>query len=160
MASRYSGPLTVYRIADSRHPLFDGRGAALIGGRWNSPGSPVIYCGATFAGCMLEQLAHAAIGILPASQRWASATIPRGVRIEEIGTADLPGWDSADLMESRAFGDVWLTGRRTVALVVPSIVGRPVERNVVLNPKHDDFKRIEVSKSSSVIWEPRLRARR
>ncbi|HVF41332.1 MAG TPA: RES domain-containing protein, partial [Gemmatimonadaceae bacterium] len=141
------------------HPLFDGRGAALIGGRWNSPGNPVVYCGMTFAVCILEQLAHAAIGILPASQRWCSATVPKGVRIEEITPDDLPDWDSADLIASRAYGDAWIEERRTVALVVPSVVGRPVERNVVVNPLHPDFKRVSISESRPVIWEPRLRKR-
>jgi RES domain-containing protein len=27
-------------IADKRHPIWDGTGAALVGGRWNSPESP------------------------------------------------------------------------------------------------------------------------
>ena len=40
MASRPES-LIGYRIGDARHPLFDGRGAMLEGGRWNSPGLPV-----------------------------------------------------------------------------------------------------------------------
>src|ERR1039458_10207855 len=38
MASPRSGPLRAFRIADMRHPIFDGSGAMLYGARWNSPG--------------------------------------------------------------------------------------------------------------------------
>jgi hypothetical protein len=35
--------MQIYRIADSRHPVWSGTGAMLVGGRFNSPGRPVIY---------------------------------------------------------------------------------------------------------------------
>ena len=62
MASRRKGPLRAYRIADVRQPIFDGNGAALYGGRWNSPGRRVIYAAETYAGAMLEKLAQANVG--------------------------------------------------------------------------------------------------
>lgn len=42
-------------------PLWDGTGAALVGGRWNSPGRPVIYGSLSYSCAMLEMLAHASI---------------------------------------------------------------------------------------------------
>ena len=45
--------MRAFRIADRRHPIFDGTGAKLTGGRWNSPGRPVIYAAETFAGALL-----------------------------------------------------------------------------------------------------------
>ena len=30
--------MQIFRIGDSRHALWDGTGAAMVGGRWNSPG--------------------------------------------------------------------------------------------------------------------------
>ena len=62
MASQLSGELRVYRIADRRHKIFDGQGAALLGGRWNSPGRRVIYAAETYSGTMLEMLANTNIG--------------------------------------------------------------------------------------------------
>ncbi len=47
-----------FRIADSRHELFDGAGAYLKGGRWNSPGKRIIYAAQTYAGALLEALVH------------------------------------------------------------------------------------------------------
>ena len=57
--------MRAFRIADRRHPIFDGTGAKLNGGRWNSPGRPVIYAAETFAGGLLEALVHANLGRVP-----------------------------------------------------------------------------------------------
>ena len=65
---RSGGELRAYRIADRRHKIFDGQGASLLGGRWNSPGRRVIYAAETYAGAMLEALVHANIGRLPKTQ--------------------------------------------------------------------------------------------
>ncbi|MGH8336162.1 MAG: RES family NAD+ phosphorylase, partial [Gammaproteobacteria bacterium] len=54
--------MRAFRIADRRHPLLDGLGAFLNGGRWNSKGRRVIYSSETYAGALLEILAHANIG--------------------------------------------------------------------------------------------------
>jgi RES domain-containing protein len=62
MASRLNGQLRAYCIADRRHKIFDGEGAALPGGRWNSPGRRVIDASETYAGATLEVLVHSKIG--------------------------------------------------------------------------------------------------
>jgi RES domain-containing protein len=43
MAFPPEGDLKAYRLADERYLIFDGGGAMLMGGRWNSPGRRVIY---------------------------------------------------------------------------------------------------------------------
>lgn len=84
MASRRSGPLRAFRVADRRHPLFDGSGAALHGGRWNSPGRRVIYAAQTYAGALLETLVHANIGRIPKHQAWIEILVPADIAIEEM----------------------------------------------------------------------------
>src|SRR5438093_13560356 len=54
-----------WRIADGRFDPFSPVGASLVGGRWNSPGLGVIYATRSYAGAMLECLAHAGIGRMP-----------------------------------------------------------------------------------------------
>src|SRR2546428_13072414 len=54
-----------WRIADGRFDVFSPIGASLVGGRWNSPGLGVIYASRSYAGAMLEGLAHAGIGRMP-----------------------------------------------------------------------------------------------
>ena len=51
--------MLAWRISKTRHAPFDGTGARLRGARWNSPGRPVIYAADSFAGSILEVLAHA-----------------------------------------------------------------------------------------------------
>lgn len=77
--------------------------------------------------------------------------------IEAITGEDAPGWDgSADYAASRAFADAWLATRRTAVLIVPSVVSRSVERNVLINPLHADFHHITASAPTDVEWDERL----
>ena len=156
MASRRSGPLTAYRIASARFPLLDGAGAALVGGRWNSKGHRVIYGGLSFGGALLEQLAHAGIGRLPRHQRWIEIHLPAGTRIEELEPDHVPGWWEPDSDAALAAGDRWFRAGRALALIVPSVVGRPVERNILINQEHPDFARVTASRPKPVIWDERL----
>lgn len=156
MAFHYKGPFIAYRIADKRHPIFDGTGAALYGARWNSQGFSVIYAAASYAGAMLEMLAHSGrLGAIPRSHQSVKIEIPDSIEIEELKGDDLPGWNFPDLVESQKYGDEWIQEKRTVVLVVPSVIA-PEERNVLINPVHPDFKEITVSPPKDVIWDPRL----
>lgn len=156
MASRYRGPLRAYRVADARHPLFSGEGAAQFGGRWNSPGRRVIYGALSYAGALLEKLTQTGIGKIPRRQQRIEIHVPEEVEIEEVTAAEILGWDAADLIASRAYGDQWLRQARTVVLVVPSAVGQPYERNVVINQDHPDFGLLNTSDFEDVQWDPRL----
>jgi RES domain-containing protein len=155
MVSRYKGPLVAWRLADSRHPVFSGAGASFYGGRWNSPGFPVIYGAASFACAMLEKLVHAGIGKVPRTQVAVRIDIPGKVEIEEIDGDDVPGWDREDLMASRAYGDAWLRSGRTCILLVPSVVV-PHENNVLINEMHADFRQIAPGPPEPVKWDRRL----
>jgi RES domain-containing protein len=155
MAFPLEGPWRAYRIADRRRKIFDGHGAALLGGRWNSPGHRVIYAAETYAGAMLEVLVHANIGKIPKTHSWIEILIRKGVRIEEVQPGDIPGWDAPDQRASRRYGDQWYDEGRTAVLLVPSIVARP-ERNIVINQDHPEFKRIRATAPKPVIWDQRL----
>jgi RES domain-containing protein len=155
MASPRSGALRAYRIADRRHRIFDGAGAASFGARWNSPGRRVIYAAETYAGAMLEVLAHANIGRIPRSHSWIEILIGNGVKIEELNAGDLRGWDVADQYASRAYGDRWYDEGRTSVLIVPSIVARP-ERNIAINQEHPDFVNVRATAPKPVDWDERL----
>jgi len=154
MVFRRKGPFRAWRIADNRHPIYDGTGAMVWGARWNSPGHAVIYASASYACAMLERLVHAGIGSIPKNQHAITIDIP-AIDIEEITTADVPGWDLPDGSASRAYGDGWLREKRTAVLVVPSVVAR-AECNVLLNPTHPDFRRIKRAPPEPVVWDRRL----
>jgi RES domain-containing protein len=148
--------MRIYRIADRRHPIWDGTGAMLIGGRFNSPGHPVIYGATTFAGAMLEVLVHARIGKVPRTHVFVVAEVPDNIAIERADTSTLPvGWDGPDLEIARAFGDHWIAENRSAVLLVPSVVARE-EWNALVNPAHPMTQRFAVSESRPVVWDERL----
>jgi RES domain-containing protein len=159
MASQRSGRLPAswraYRIADRRHNIFDGQGAATFGGRWNSPGRRVIYAAETFAGAMLEVLVNANIGRMPKQHAWIAILIGGDVSVEEADVRKVRRWDAPDQRSSRIFGDQWYDDQRSTVLIVPSTVTR-VERNVVINQEHPDFRKLRATKPKPVIWDERL----
>jgi RES domain-containing protein len=148
--------MRAFRIADGRFPLFDGTGARLVGGRWNSPGRSVIYAAETYSGAVLEMLVHANLGRLPRTHAWIDITIPKEVSVESVTAEMLPRWESDDPSATRAFGDRWLEERRSAVLLVPSFVTRGRERNVLINPEHRQFGAIKATKPQNVAWDERL----
>jgi RES domain-containing protein len=148
--------MQIYRIGDERHPLWDGTGAALVGGRWNSPGRQVIYGSLSFACAMLEILAHANIGRVPVTHRFLVADVPDDITVERHSAASLPvGWDIDNSSSARSFGDMWLAEARSAVLLVPSVVAR-LESNALVNPLHPGAARLKISVSEKVVWDKRL----
>ncbi len=143
-----------YRIADSRHSPESGEGARLHGGRWNSPGRAAIYACETKTGAILEKLVHTN-GRMPKHQVCVTFEAPASLKIASLEPADVPGWDDADMIASRKAGDGWLERAPTAVLRVPSVVF-DVERNVLVNPGHADFRRIKLVGIEPVRWDERL----
>jgi RES domain-containing protein len=148
--------MRIYRIADARHPLWEGTGAALLGARWNSPGRPVIYASLTHSCAMLEILVHANIGRLPATHAYVTVEVSDAVSVERHDSHSLPeGWDAESSAAARAFGDQWLDEMRSAILVVPSVVAK-LEWNALVNPQHPDAMLLQPSTPQKVIWDQRL----
>ncbi|MGE5927858.1 MAG: RES family NAD+ phosphorylase [Gemmatimonadota bacterium] len=148
--------MLAWRISKTRHAPFDGTGARLRGARWNSPGRPVIYAADSFAGSILEVLAHALRPrTLPGPHHAVEIDIPDAL-VEVLDPAALPGWDDRGSPEAVAFGDRWLAEGRSAVLVVPALPARPVGRNVIINPLHPDAARLSVSDPFAVPWDERL----
>ncbi len=128
----------------------------MVGGRWNSPGLGVIYASSSYAGAMLECLAHAGIGKVPRTHVAVEIAIAGAVAVERYEENSLPvGWNHADLRVARAFGNAWIRELRTAVRVVPSVVARR-EGNVLINPRHPDFGNIVASAPEPVVWDARL----
>jgi RES domain-containing protein len=137
----------VWRLALGRYPAFDGEGARLYGGRWNSPGTAIVYAATHIALAMLEQLVHVSPALLPANFRAFAIELPEDIEVEHAA----PRQPVDDLQATRRAGDVWAASRRTAAMVVPSVLVpaildlggiRTGERNVLLSPLH----------SSAAVW--------
>ena len=148
--------LVAWRACKRKYDPYDGTGAELAGGRWNSPGRPVIYAADSFAGALLEILAHSARPrTLPGPHHAISIEIPDGL-IERLEPGDLAGWHLRDSASARGFGDAWLDAARSAVLVVPALPSRPVGRAVLVNPRHPAAGRITRGRPFAVPWDERL----
>ena len=149
--------IVTYRVCKTRYPVFDGTGAEIVGGRWNSPGRPLIYCADSYAGALLEILVHANAPIaLPGEHHCARAFLDDDVAVEILEESDLPGWADEDQRVAREFGDRWMKERRTAVLSVPAATARPYGRNLLLNPAHPAYARITLEPAVAVMWDVRL----
>ena len=148
--------LTSYRIGDpaGTYPIFDATGSTIAPGRWNTPGSPLIYTSQHYSTALLEKLVHGS-GRLPPNQHYVEITIPSGTSYEILSLPALPGWDSMPATVSKAFGEEWLLQRRSAILLVPSVVAR-LENNILINPSHPQFSRLAASLHQPVFWDRRL----
>ena len=144
--------MLVYRLGTTRHPVWDGAGAAVMGGRWNPPGTPAIYAAATQSLAMLERLVQAAdlSGTL-----LVEAEIPDDLPFDDLVHAPPAGWADIGSPAARAAGAAWLTAGLTPLLRVPSVLV-PREANWVINPRHPDAARIHAGAPESLRWDPRL----
>jgi RES domain-containing protein len=57
--------------------------------------------------------------------------------------------------ESAALGEAWRASRSSLALLVPSRV-IPLERNVLLNPRHPGMAEVKIAVSEPFVFDDRL----
>lgn len=77
------------RRAYAVYPL-DGEGARLYGGRWNFPGTPVVYTASSLALAALEVLVHVDTDLAPTDLFAIAIDVPDRLQIETITRAMLP----------------------------------------------------------------------
>lgn len=151
--------LTVWRLTSARHASnpFDGEGARRYGGRWNHPGTRMIYCSSSLSLAVLEVFVHLEAELAPPGLVAISALIPAGIAWEILEEEKLPpDWRSYPAPERlRDLGTAWVRSGRTLALSVPSCIV-PRERNVLLNPAHPDFSRLQAGSPEPFSFDPRM----
>ncbi|HET6762408.1 MAG TPA: RES domain-containing protein [Longimicrobiaceae bacterium] len=128
--------MRLWRLCASRYPPFDGEGARRVGGRWNSPGLPMVYASQHLSLAVLESLVHYDVAFLPNDLLAHAVDLP-DEHITVLDPASLPdGWsDDPAYVGSRQVGDAWLGDGTGLALAVPSAIIAE-EYNVLLNPRH------------------------
>lgn len=156
--------LVFWRIASDTpdweaHDL-SGRGAELLGGRWNRPGMPVVYGAGSIALAALETAVHVEADDLPLNRFLVSVSIPDALwSAREVHTAQtLPvGWTARPAGKvSLDIGDAWLASGRCVLLQVPSVIV-PEEFNVLINPRHPAASKIKATKLRPWRFDERLK---
>ena len=150
--------IRAWRIVNARNAAtaFSGDGSRRSGGRWNSKGYRAVYLADSLALATLEVIVHGVSYETLQNYVCILASIPNKI-IQEVDQKSLPRNWRNDLppAELRELGDRWLNEQKSAALKVPSAV-IPVEFNYVLNPRHKDFGKIEISEPLSLAFDKRL----
>ncbi len=75
----------------------------------------------------------------------------------EIVESDLPNnWREYPAPEElQTIGTDWLRGMKSLVLVVPSAIN-PQEKNILLNPAHQEMKKLKVETSQPFQFDPRM----
>jgi RES domain-containing protein len=146
---------SAWRLTKTKYlaAAWDGEGARRAGGRWNSPGTAVVYVSGSLSLALVEVLVHLSAEILP-----AFSAIP--VEFDEAlvsAPAHVPDeWmESPPTAATQAIGDQWVASARSAVLRVPSVIV-PGESNYLLNPAHADFRRIRIGDASPFPFDARL----
>jgi RES domain-containing protein len=146
------------RIVKAKHAAaaFSGDGARKYGGRWNSPGKPVVYVSSTMSLAILEMLVHHGSQELLKQYVLFEVTFDEGL-LTAVDPAALPKrWRASPPAAAvQEVGDAWVAKGASVVLRVPSAIV-PTEFNYLLNPAHPDFARIAVGPKQPVQFDPRL----
>lgn len=123
--------------------MLSGDGAARFGGRWNPKGMPAVYCSENSSLAALEVMANLA----------RPSTFP-GHNIIDLDVPD----EEITVTESSA-GDTQSLGAQllsdSLAMSAPSTVN-PLERNVVINPRHRNFAAIVTGHIRPFVFDERL----
>jgi RES domain-containing protein len=139
---------------------FDGEGARLNGGRWNSVGTPLVYLSSSQALAVLEILV----------QRHDEDSLRAGYVLFEVTyqarhrhdvvIADLPrDWRASPFGPGvSAVGDRWYAAQSSLLLGVPSAV-LPEEMNLLMNPHHPAASELRISAARTLSIDPRLLGR-
>jgi RES domain-containing protein len=134
---------------------FDGEGARLYGGRWNSPGRAAVYLADSRALAALEALVYHASAPRIRYVRYA-VRFERNL-VEQVDQESVGEFLDSLLVapETQAVGDDWLKQASKPVLEVPSAIISE-ERNYLLNPAHPEFDQIAIGHGEDFAFDPRL----
>jgi len=138
---------------------FNGEGARLYGGRWSSPGTPVVYVAESLSLGILEVLVH--LQQTPILADYVVFSIDFAPElVETVPERDLPAnWRGYPTpAENQAIGDRWVQGGSSVILRVPSAI-IVHEHNFLVNPTHPDFRRLTIDGPLPLDIDPRVMKR-
>jgi len=150
--------MTCWRICRGRYAAeaANGEGARLYGGRWNSRGVRVVYASTSLALAAVETFVNLEPNFSPADLVSIEGDIPDTVGIGRLDLKTLPErWYRTRDDSLRRFGDEWIRGLESVALLVPSAAIRG-EWNVLLNPGHPKFSMIGFRKPEPFEFDARM----
>ena len=147
--------MIVYRLSKAQYAQdLSGKGAELVGGRWNSRGNAMLYTSQSIALCVTEIAVHVPLGILPKDYQLIHIEIPDEDLLE---MKRLPkDWQSFPHSNStQMIGDKFLKEHQHLVFKVPSAAVQG-EFNFLINPRHKNFNQIKIVKIEDFNFDERL----
>ncbi len=136
---------------------FTGVGNRKAGSRWVPEGLLAVYTSQHISTAVLETLVHIDPGHFGNNHVLIAADIPDEIAMDEVDTTALPSnW--RELYEDDTLhqvGQDWLNRASSAVLIVPSAVV-PQESNVIINPLHPDFVKIQIKEPEEFQFDGRL----
>ena len=151
--------LTAWRLVQAGHAetAFSGEGGRLYGGRWNHRGVPVVYTAESISLAALVLLVHLEAYQLLVSDYFCIPVEFDNALCRRIDRSILPDdWASDPAPSStRDIGTAWADNASSVVLSVPSVLVL-LETNFLINPRHPDFRKLEIGAPQAFQYDPRL----
>ena len=150
--------MRLWRICRRVHAAdaFSGKGARLYGGCWNSAGVRVVYASSSLALAAVETFVNLEPNLRPDDLVSIQCALPNEIETQAVAIDSLPrNWNKAKDESLTAIGDTWVRVGKTVALYVPSAAIRG-EWNVLINPAHPEFKKIEIQEPKPFEFDLRM----
>lgn len=150
--------MIVFRLIHGKYSSdWSGKGAELIGRRWNSKGIPMIYTSDSRALCTAEVAVNLPMGIFPTGFEMISIEIPDDMIIKEIDEKDLPAiWNKFPYIElTQHLGDEFILQNEFPVMKAPSSI-IPGDYNYLFNPRYPDFGKIEIIKKEPYEFDERF----
>lgn len=148
--------MIVYRISN---PLYSndisGTGAKLMGGRWNSKGTPILYTSQHISLAVLEMLVNTQFQDYAIALDLILIQVPVSASSSEVNISKIKkGWIN-DVDYTNYMGDAFVRDKQSLLLKVPSAVVSE-EHNYLINPLHEDFKKVKIIETRSFKTDKRL----
>jgi RES domain-containing protein len=150
--------MRIWRICRARFAdeAFSGQGARRFGGRWNTPGVPMVYSSSSLALAAMELFVHLEPNQQPNDLVSIAALLPEGEPALRLEPGKLPPrWWSDEFKPLRAIGDRWIRENKSLAIEVPSAALR-MEWNVLVNPLHPAIAEIKIEKPQPFHFDARM----
>jgi RES domain-containing protein len=137
--------------------MFDGEGARLYGGRWNSRGTRILYTAGSLSLAALEMLVHLKDEEILLSYSYATAEFDESLilPVEEFQILPANWSDYPAPLEIQRIGDKWSSSNSSVVLRVPTSIV-PVEFNYLVNVQHPEFSTVKLGEVRTFTFDERL----
>lgn len=122
-----------------------GRMAERFCGRWNTAGTPMVYCSDSIAHAILEVIGHFRTDQAERTRFVVRVDVPDSVWCDCGSMNVVPEWDQQPYGNaSQHAGSAWAVGKSSALMRVPSALV-PEENNILINPLHPDAARLRAT---------------